>query len=1522
MAKGTDNHSTLGLASRHALDATRVDDQGRKALHRFSASYNVIEVHPEAAKEVDHRGWLPLNHYCRGLGGDYDDFGDDVERHLGTLEERRAAPFVGDGSRPRDRPGDPEFFETCESLADVRKEYKAMLLTYHPDKNIGDEDEACRQMQRLQDAYAVALKKFHKKRPLEEAVASGDVAQVLASVGGLGGEDVRDFVDAEGNTLLHLVCTKCVRNVAADQLAAVVRLNPEALKDQNQEGDTPLHCLCACHRSPTEFEALVGRFAGRRSVGALEKLLAAFPAGAAHADAFDWTPLHLFAQFQIDPSLEGLNAVLAACPEAAARTTIVDNDTPLHLACYAHRRKISAGAALTLGTLASFAPAAALRSCKQGRKPWDHLPSDDPNYGAATGAIFRAVVGGLDEVCLEPEEELRRRSFLEKVLRNFRDSSGGSLPHVSAGAEGAEVPLEDVLRVADVLGGGAAVYDDADADGRTPLHRAAPRRRDHDGGGGGPVAAALVAALLEASPGAAARADRGGKTPLHLAASLCDDDAAAVFKVRALLGVAPESAKMVTGDGAASTAAHLACASCARDIGPAVPDVLALLAKVAPKAASAPDGHGKRAWDYLPRHDGRFDACFHALLGELIDTPEALDPDDDDDDDGDDGDGEKPGRRRRWPGQERDAKLTDRAGNTPLHNYVSHQPLAGDLKDAPEELGLLLEAHGDAAGAPNRAGLTPLHLLVASQKPAPARSVFDALVRASAANPESKALASCQNGDTAVSLLCRANAKKIADHAPSLVQALVNAARKRGPEAVAALFEPCERGLRPWENLPVDDPRFAACAGICLREVLADDAAKTSTKKLDKGGRGALHLLASRHGQHLRRDDDFVRPFFANGNAGARMVDDAEATPLHLAAQHLSLDCPQDLAFLGALVDAYPEAAELRNKSGWTPLHHFVHKHAPILKEPTGDGKYDIKWAALDALLDAGPGAVGGATSAGDSPLHLAAHAFRKSISPAAPHLLDVLVSAAPDSAARAVRQRGKASKTPLEWLPRGDARYGLCEELLSHKVARCLELLLEHHGDAASHVLPETGELALHQVCAITPPVATVRMLVALLANHAPAAATPRKSDGKTPLHLLCRAVTVDRDHYVPPPRADGGGGDDDESADSAEEDFADEDDRVGVWRLARGAPRLIRALLEYAPEAADAKDGDGKLALDYLPRQDRKYDACAALFAVFSAFARHPHLRVPEPEEAEAAADDAPPSPPSSSPPSSSPTTPTRSRRDTGVEYRRTPSKPKGPSVIIVGTLQGIPEKSPSRRRSSVQIVGKVKGAPTKSPAKARRMSVNALFDENTTIPIKRPVESPKTAKGSRRGSRIVDFGQGDSVTFEDDLDPEDTPTPPPPPLDTPSATPSAAKPFVLPDSDGVASPRKRQARRGAACSRRGRARRRRRRAGAARRHAAVAAGRARRRGGVGSPPCADASRTHVQPDPVPSRATRPRTSSPTARSPTTKPRAESFSGTLRDAAVDVADVRRMSGAPPPRRFIVRVIWRLIGLFVRGGV
>lgn len=56
MAKGepeNSRHSSLGLASRHALDATRIDEHGRKALHRFSASYNVA---PEHLKRVRSSG--------------------------------------------------------------------------------------------------------------------------------------------------------------------------------------------------------------------------------------------------------------------------------------------------------------------------------------------------------------------------------------------------------------------------------------------------------------------------------------------------------------------------------------------------------------------------------------------------------------------------------------------------------------------------------------------------------------------------------------------------------------------------------------------------------------------------------------------------------------------------------------------------------------------------------------------------------------------------------------------------------------------------------------------------------------------------------------------------------------------------------------------------------------------------------------------------------------------------------------------------------------------------------------------------------------------------------------------------------------------------------------------------------------------------------------------------------------------------------------------------------------------------
>ena len=251
-----DRRSALGLASRHALDAARVDKRGRKALHRFAASCDaapehlkrVVDAHPEACGEADGDGMYPLHHYCKSLSGQYDDDDDDFERHLGMLDtpSKPRAQHPPENNRRRDRPGDPVFFRDATSLEDVRKEYRAALLRYHPDKNLnGDVEENCRQMQRLQDAYQRTLRKFHKKQPIEEALACGDVEKVLASL------SEPDAVDGEGSTILHRVCGSCARRCSPAQLAAVVCAYPEALTRQNDLGDTPLCTNCVAGSAGT-----------------------------------------------------------------------------------------------------------------------------------------------------------------------------------------------------------------------------------------------------------------------------------------------------------------------------------------------------------------------------------------------------------------------------------------------------------------------------------------------------------------------------------------------------------------------------------------------------------------------------------------------------------------------------------------------------------------------------------------------------------------------------------------------------------------------------------------------------------------------------------------------------------------------------------------------------------------------------------------------------------------------------------------------------------------------------------------------------------------------------------------------------------------------------------------------------------------------------------------------------------------------------------------------------------------------
>ena len=100
-------------------------------------------------------------------------------------------------------------------------------------------------------------------------------------------------------------------------------------------------------------------------------------------------------------------------------------------------------------------------------------------------------------------------------------------------------------------------------------------------------------------------------------------------------------------------------------------------------------------------------------------------------------------------------------------------------------------------------------------------------------------------------------------------------------------------------------------------------------------------------------------------------------------------------------------------------------------------------------------------------------------------------------------------------------------------------------------HRLPESGDLALHQLCGSG--VATAPMLEALLKRH-PEAATTRNAQGRTPLHLLCEACVQD-------------------------------------GAIVANAAALIKVLLEAAPGAA----GD---ALDCFPTADRRFSEIKALF------------------------------------------------------------------------------------------------------------------------------------------------------------------------------------------------------------------------------------------------------------------------------------------------------------------------------------
>lgn len=81
-----------------------------------------------------------------------------------------------------------------------------------------------------------------------------------------------------------------------------------------------------------------------------------------------------------------------------------------------------------------------------------------------------------------------------------------------------------------------------------------------------------------------------------------------------------------------------------------------------------------------------------------------------------------------------------------------------------------------------------------------------------------------------------------------------------------------------------------------------------------------------------------------------------ELSPLHIAMQQSPTAAT--IAAIGAIIAACPEAAEIRNAHGNTPLHHGLHYSAPV--------------DSIAALIKAAPNAVKAKSESGDTPLHLA----------------------------------------------------------------------------------------------------------------------------------------------------------------------------------------------------------------------------------------------------------------------------------------------------------------------------------------------------------------------------------------------------------------------------------------------------------------------------------------------------------------------------------------------------------------------
>jgi len=152
--------------------------------------------------------------------------------------------------------------------------------------------------------------------------------------------------DRDGCTPLHRICGN--ERASLEMLSMVLKAYPEAAREKDRDGCTPLHRICGNERASLEMLSMV---------------LKAYPEAAREKDTDDCcTPLHNICDNK-STSLESLSVVLNAWPEAV-REKDTGGYTPLHSICGNRRASLE-----VLSAVLNACPEAAREKCNAGRTP-------------------------------------------------------------------------------------------------------------------------------------------------------------------------------------------------------------------------------------------------------------------------------------------------------------------------------------------------------------------------------------------------------------------------------------------------------------------------------------------------------------------------------------------------------------------------------------------------------------------------------------------------------------------------------------------------------------------------------------------------------------------------------------------------------------------------------------------------------------------------------------------------------------------------------------------------------------------------------------------------------------------------------------------------------------------------------------------------------------------------------------------------------------------------------------------------